>query len=103
MVHGVRGGGEPRLDARIALTLVSVAAGFAVLALTVRELATLCVVFCLVGAASLVGAALAPRLIRKGYDESLRLVECYRRQQAARFAVPPPFPAFGSPGGWTGE
>ncbi|GAA3190157.1 MULTISPECIES: hypothetical protein [Streptomyces] len=88
---------EETSAARTPLLLIAVATGFAVLAAAVRETLPLCAAFGLLGVVSLVGAALAPRLLRKSYDANLRLVEEHRRQQAARFPVrppvaPPPFP-----------
>ncbi|MEU3709143.1 hypothetical protein [Streptomyces catenulae] len=83
---------EESSPARTPLILLAAATGFALLAVAVRETVPLCATFGLLGAASAVAAALAPRLLRKSYDTQLRLVEEDRRRQAARFPVPPPGP-----------
>ncbi|KUL36420.1 hypothetical protein ADL22_24300 [Streptomyces sp. NRRL F-4489] len=48
---------------------------------------------CVVGVLLLVVAALTPRCTRRVHERDLRLLEDFRRQQAARFPVPPPGPA----------
>ncbi|OKH99701.1 hypothetical protein A6A06_21680 [Streptomyces sp. CB02923] len=69
-----------------------VAAGFLVLAWAVRETVPAAVGFFLVGLLCLAGAALGPRFTRSRQQDNLRLLERFRRQQAARFPVPPPSP-----------
>lgn len=68
------------------------AAGCFALAWAVRETVPATVGSCLVGLLCLATAALGPRYTRRWHQENLRLLECYRRQQAAQFPVPPPSP-----------
>lgn len=68
------------------------AAGFFALAWAVRETVPTAVGFCLLGILCLAGAALGPRYTRNWHQKNLRLLDHFRRQQAAQFPVPPPSP-----------
>lgn len=73
------------------------AAGFFALAWAVRETVPVAVGSCILGILCLAGAALGPRYTRNWHQRNLRLLDRFRRQQAAQFPVPPPSPPPASP------
>lgn len=78
--------------ARLISVCCVLTAGFFALAWAVRETVPAAVGSCLVGLLCLAGAVLGPRYTRRWHRENLRLLERFRRQQAARFPVQPPSP-----------
>lgn len=93
--------------AQVPIVFVIFAAGFFALTWAVRELVPVSVGFCLMGVLCLTGAVLGPRHRRNRHEANLRLLESFRRQQAARFWVrppaPPPHPPSGPPYDQTGK